>query len=410
MQKGVPVDLLLGTDTLPGLGFPFLQKESDGHSVELLTKPDDMGRTTGQEPVDNPSDLDQPGPTVRLTTEEVATVKMLQAARIPARHSKLVRVTVDQNVASGFTLLFEPNLPQLHQKGITMSDALIDNNKVATVIVQNQGVEPVILDQGYIMGYAHSTNVMISLEDEDDKLRPSVKAIQASARMEQLWKSLGINKVSLQQKDQAKLKELVAEYSELFAHNSTELGCTTLIEHSINTGDHQPIKQLPRRVPHSLRAKVSQHVQEMLEQGVVTPSHSPRASPIVLVAKKDGSTRFCVDYRKLNAITKIDVHPLPRIDDSLHQLAVSSYFSTLDLTSGYWQVGMSEESQEKTAFVTWNGLYEFKVMPFGLCNAPATFQHLMEKVLCGVVREKCLIYLDDILVMGQTFDEHIENL
>ena len=148
----------------------------------------------------------------------------------------------------------------------------------------------------------------------------------------------------------------------------------------------------------------------MLEQGVVTPLHSPWASPIVLVAKKDGSTRFCVDYRKFNAITKMDVHPLPQIDDSLDQLAGSSYFSTLDLASGYWQVGTSEESQEKTAFVTWNGLYEFKVMPFGLCNAPATFQCLMEKVFSGAVREKCLIYLDDILVMRQTIDEHIENL
>ena len=177
-----------------------------------------------------------------------------------------------------------------------MSDALIDNDKEATVIVQNQGVEPVILDQGYVMGYAHSTNVMTSLEGEDDKLRLSGKAIQASARMEQLWKSLSINEVSLQQKDQAKLKELVEKYSELFALNSTELGCTTLIEHSINSGDHQPIKQLLERIPHSLRAKVPQHVQEMLEQGLVTPLHSPWASPIVLVAKKDGSTRFCVDY------------------------------------------------------------------------------------------------------------------
>ena len=185
---------------------------------------------------------------------------------------------------------------------------------------------------------------------------------------------------------------------------------TLLVEHSINTGDHLPIKQLPRRIPHFLRAKVSQHVEEMLEQNVITPSHSPWASPVVLVAKKDGSTRFCVDYRKLNAITKMDVHPLPRIDDSLDQLAGSCYFSTLDLASGYWQVGMSEESREKTAFVTWNGLYEFNVMPFGLCNAPVTFQRLMERVLSGPVRGRCLIYLDDILVMGRTFKEHIENL
>ena len=106
--------------------------------------------------------------------------------------------------------------------------------------------------------------------------------------------NLDLNKASLHQKDQAKLnyKELVEKYRELFALNSVELGCTTLIEHSIDTGDHQPIKQLPRRVPHSLRAKVLQHVQEMLEQEVVKPSHSPWASPIVLVAKKDGSTRF----------------------------------------------------------------------------------------------------------------------
>ena len=150
----------------------------------------------------------------------------------------------------------------------------------------------------------------------------------------------------------------------------------------------------------------------MLKQGVVTPSHNPWASLVVLVAKKDGTTCFCVDYWKLNAITKMDVHPLPQIDDSLDQLADSCYFSTLDLASGYWQVSMSEESQEKTAFVTWNGLYEFKVMPFRLCNAPATFQHLMENGESTVwaVREKCLIYLDDILVMGRTFEEHIDNL
>ena len=227
----------------------------------------------------------------------------------------------------------------------------------------------------------------------------SVKAIQGSVRMEHLCESLNIKGV---EGEQSKLMELVEKYSELFALSSTELGCTSLIEHSINTGDHPPIKQLPRRVPHFLKTKVSQHVQEMLKQGVVTPSHSPWASPVVLVAKKDGTTRFCMDYRKLNAVTKMDVHPLPRIDDSLDQLAGSCYFSTLDLASGYWQVGMHEESQEKTAFVTWNGLYEFKVMPFGLCNAPAMFQRLMEKVLSGAVREKCLIYLDDILVMGQT--------
>lgn len=111
-------------------------------------------------------------------------------------------------------------------------------------------------------------------------------------------------------------------------------------------------------------------VDKMVHQGVVQPSKSPWASPIVLVAKKDGTTRFCVDYRRLNAVTKMDVFPLPRIDDSLDLLARSKYFTALDLASGYWQVAMEERSRERTAFVTHSGLFEFLVMPFGLCNAP----------------------------------------
>jgi len=120
---------------------------------------------------------------------------------------------------------------------------------------------------------------------------------------------------------------------------------------------------------------------------------------------------FSTFLRRLQEVEfYIDVYPLPQIDDSLDLLAECKYFITLDLASGYWQVGMSQDSQEKTAFVTSDGLYEFTVMPFGLCNAPATFQPLMENVLTGVARKKCLVYLDDVLVMGSTFEEHLDNL
>ncbi len=142
----------------------------------------------------------------------------------------------------------------------------------------------------------------------------------------------------------------------------------------------------------------------MMKRGVVQPSQSPWASPVVLVAKKDSSTRFCVDYRKLNAITKMDVYPLPRIDDSLDQLAHAKHFSTLDILTGYWQVKMEEASQEKTAFTVC--LFEFRVMPFSLCNVPATFQRLMENVLPGLVRDQCIVYIDNILAIGK----HLENL
>ena len=153
-------------------------------------------------------------------------------------------------------------------------------------------------------------------------------------------------------------------------------------------------------------------VSDMLEQGIIRLSQSPWESPIVLVAKKDGSTRFCVDYTRLNSITKMDVFPLPRVDESLHLLSKERYFSTLDLSSGYWQVKMAPESIEKTAYmyITHSGLYEFVVMPFGLCNAPATFQQLMETIPAGLTRVECLDYIDDILVMGATFAEQLGNL
>ncbi|GFV89399.1 hypothetical protein TNCV_4152181 [Trichonephila clavipes] len=139
----------------------------------------------------------------------------------------------------------------------------------------------------------------------------------------------------------------------------------------------------------------------MKENYVIEPSSSTWASPIVLVRKKDGSTRFCVDYRWLNDVTK-GSYPLPRIDDTLNTLDGNNWFSTLDLKRGYCQVELHPDDKEKTAFTMGQGLWQFKVMPFGLCNAPATFERLMEAVLGGFSYEACLVYLDDIIV-GRSF-------
>ncbi|GFX15357.1 hypothetical protein TNCV_3302861 [Trichonephila clavipes] len=145
-----------------------------------------------------------------------------------------------------------------------------------------------------------------------------------------------------------------------------------------DTADHPPIKQHPRRLSFAKQEEVGTLLREMQENDIIEPSSSPWASPIVLVRKKDGSTRFCVDYRKLNDVTKKDSYPLPRIDDTLDTLSGHKWFSTLDLKSGYWQVEIHPEDREK------QGLWQFKVMPFGLCNAPATFERLMETVLKGL--------------------------
>ena len=148
----------------------------------------------------------------------------------------------------------------------------------------------------------------------------------------------------------------------------------------------------------------------MLLGGQIEPSDSPWASPVVLVTKKDRSTRFCVDYRMLNTLTIKDAYPLPRIDDSLRLLGNQQWFSTMDLTSGYWQVAMSPDAKRKAAFVTNEGLFQFRVMLFGLCNAPATFERLMDRVLCGMRWPCCLVYLDDVISFGGTIPEAFARL
>ena len=203
---------------------------------------------------------------------------------------------------------------------------------------------------------------------------------------------------------------LLLSHADVMASSTADLGRTGRLRHHINTGSSPPIRQNLRRVSPRLREEVQELLKQMLERGVIEPSSSPWASPVVLVQKKDGSTRFCIDYRKLNQVTRKDAYPLPRIDMTLDMLHGSRWFTTLDLLSGYWQVEVAEEDKEKTAFCTTEGLFQFRVLPFGLCNGPASFQRLMDLVLSGLQWSQCLVYLDDIIVLGRSFEEHIRNL
>ena len=203
---------------------------------------------------------------------------------------------------------------------------------------------------------------------------------------------------------------VIMEYGDVFKHPDAPLGRTHVVEHKIDVQQHHPIKQAPRRLAYHKQETVRKELDKMLEQGLIKPSVSPWASPIVLVTKKDGTTRFCIDYRKVNEVTRKDAFPLPRIDESLDSLSGSEYFCTLDLASGYWQVGMAEEDKDKTAFCTRFGLFEWNVMPFGLCNAPATFERLTEHVLRGMQWEEALVYIDDIICFGKTFEQCLMRL
>ncbi len=205
------------------------------------------------------------------------------------------------------------------------------------------------------------------------------------------------------------IQKVLDEFTTVFSNKEPVKVAQSLPAAEINTTG-PPIRQQCYRLPLAKRESVEKCVEEMLEDGVIRPSDSPWASPITLVPKKDGSTRFCVDYRRLNMVTRKDAHPLPHIQDIFDQLKGSTVFSTLDMKSGYWQVPMAESSIPKTAFTCHLGLFEFTRLPFGLTNAPAIFQRSMNKVLSGLIGRCCMVYIDDVVVFSKDLESHAEHL
>jgi len=215
----------------------------------------------------------------------------------------------------------------------------------------------------------------------------------------------------LNESEKTKLAKLLVDFKDSFSKNEYDLGLTHLAEHVIDTGDAAPIKLPPRRVPQAFTGEDEKALDKLIKQGSVRPSTSPWSSPIQLVRKKDGSVRPCVDYRRLNAVTKKDAYPLPKIQECIDSVAGATTFSTLDVTSAYHQIPVKKEDIPKTAFTTSKrGLWEFTTMPFGMSNSGATFERVIELALRGLTYSCCILYLDDIIVYGRSVDEHLGNL
>ena len=205
--------------------------------------------------------------------------------------------------------------------------------------------------------------------------------------------------------------DMLRQNAELFVGPNNPLGQTSLVEHEIHTRDARPIRQPLRRMAPAHWEIAEKAIEKMLREGVIERSVSPWSSPVVLVKKtKTGEMRFCVDLRALNEVTTKDSYALTNIQECLETLYGARYFCTMDLASGYWQVMLRAEDREKTAFPTKKGLFQFRTMAFGLCNAPATFQRLMERVLTGLQYVTCHVYLDDIVVFGRSLEETLGRL
>ena len=207
-----------------------------------------------------------------------------------------------------------------------------------------------------------------------------------------------------------KIYQLIEEYKDICATDNTKIGRTNLIKHEIELLNNKPFKINPYTTNPEQKKIIKNEIDKMLKDGVIRESKSPYASPVVIVTKKSGNPRFCINFKKLNERTRIDAYPLPRIDGLLELFRETKIFTSIDLAYGFWQVEMKEEDKHKTAFSSDFGLYEFNVMPFGLVNAPPTFQRLLNKVLDGYLYDFAVVYVDDILIFSKTVEEHFIHL
>lgn len=340
--------------------------------------------------------------------------------QIPAGTMRLVTAYCPKSVSNVVTLL-EPissdgsgGLPA----GILISPALLQSSQnTICVPVVNVSTETVYLPEKAMLGSLVSAEVIDQSDQEisfEEKVQGNVSEMVIQCQMTASISNhseLGrVELPGLSESEREVVKHLLYKYQDVFAKDDSDLGCTKLIEHQITLLNDVPVRQRHRRIPPSQFEAVKTHIKQLLESQVIRESCSPYSSPIVLVKKKDGSLRMCVDYRQLNAKTRKDAYPLPRIEESLDALTGAKWFSTLDLASGYNQVPVAEADRPKTAFCTPFGLFEFLRMPFGLCNGPSTFQRLMERIFGDQSFQSLLLYLDDVIIFSTTVEQHLQRL
>ena len=335
---------------------------------------------------------------------------------VPPRSSRVVSVEVDPGNGAHLKTMNKIFTVE-GLDSLTGSTGLVLDSGIVTLCHREVPVnlinvhdEPIVVHQGKTLGSIHPVKSVTSMQTPGRRRKMKSAKLMTPSDVPEHVRNLVESSSELSAEQTSEVCELVLEHIDDFMGLDGKTGKTEWAEHDVDVGDASPVKQAYRPPPRARQGVSDAEVERMLKDDIIEPSKSPWASPTVLVTKKDGSVRFCVDYRRLNALTRRDAYPLPRIDDSLNTLGGAAWFCTIDLASGYWQINMKDSAKPYTAFMTRQGLFQFKVMPFGLTNAPATFQRLMDQVLEGLQWQRCLVYLDDIIVFGRTFEETMENL
>lgn len=387
---------------------------------------------------------DASGPADLLLSEEVMrfrdhTIPLFQSKRkipanrrvrsadhyiVPGMSEMIIEAfigTLHGSTEENSLVLIEPH-PQLAERcSLVLASSVVSFNNGPTVKMRvlNPFEEPASIKQDMVVGLAEGIDsrecqTLTSIRPDNssqDRIRRLInKQLDTTRIPSHLQVLCEETIVGHDPEQQEVILGMLQQFSEVFSKDNDDLGMTHMTKHEIDTGNARPFKQPPHRVPTAFAGEDTKAIEKLQRQGVIRPSSSPWASPIVLVHKKDGSVRFCTDYRRLNQCTKKDAFPIPRTEDCIDAVAGASIFSTMDITSAYHQIPVHENDIPKTAFVTKYGLFEYVTMPFGLCNATATFQRLMELALSGLQWSSCLIYLDDVIVFSKDFHSHISRL
>ena len=339
-----------------------------------------------------------------------ANIMLLDSCTLQPRSETLTNVYCKEQFTG--TGLIAPNSCSIKQTFSVARSLVCPKDGKAVCRILNPTNEPITLKKDRILAtIQHIDNKDIQSQD-DSNHRPNVteEEIEDLHILDDLGIKLENEKLSETQKQQ--LVRLIVTNKDLFAKSLGDMPGTDLHYHKIDTGDASPCRQ--RSYKHSPEAKkeIESQTADMMESGIIEPSHSCWSSPVLLVRKKTGEMRFCIDYRKLNSLTKPISFPLPLLTDVFDAMSESApaIFSLLDLKSGYHQIPMDKDSKAKTAFSTHQGSFQWNVLPFGLMNAPSSFQMLMSQVFRGMTFKHLIIYIDDLLVYSKSFSDHLEHL
>ncbi|MCG7879153.1 MAG: RNase H-like domain-containing protein [Candidatus Thiodiazotropha endolucinida] len=354
----------------------------------------------------------------RLESEmpKIFKIALCQTVEIPANSEIVVPASFCEHAPHFSTAIAEDYSDKLSERGVlvaktvfhTYNDVvplrLLNLNGFPLKLYKNETAavcDPVTIEQDNFDDQQNVNEQLYSVTTE------SFENIALPEHLQEMYEScLG----DLTEEEASTLKSLLLKHSKVFSASKSDLGNCGIIPHRINTGTAPPVRLPPRRIPMTMKQAVEDEVQRLIDNNLVEKSKSPWAFPLVPIRKKDSSIRICIDYRQLNLRTLPDSYPLPRVQECLDALDGATLFSTLDCTSGFFQLQMHPDDKDKTAFVCSKGLFNFKVLPMGLVNSPATYQRLMEHIMTGINFQTCLVYLDDCIIFSKSFNEHISRL